>query len=135
MGVEPRTITYVPGQNRAFDDLVKALDRLEKVPALEAEPTKERPVEDPFGLKGAESESDGGPTKEVKQRSAHSMAEKMVKLAAILLMENGVKDAYYQMFAYELFGLIVMNSKDCPLNPVELNRARREAFEYFEAHK
>jgi hypothetical protein len=121
----PRTITYVPGQNAALDKLVQAYDRVGGNTQLEAQAeSDERDINDPLGLK----EDDKAPGRERAKR----MVEKLIKLGALLLVENGVLDPEDQMFAYELYNLNLLNSVDCPLPPKRIDEVRREAFEYYE---
>ena len=116
--------TYVPGQDVALDKLVQTYDAVSGSPLAERDEREERSIEDPFGIKG-EGTPDG-------REGAKRMVDKLLRLAGLLLAENGVVEPADQMFAYELFSLNVINSKDCPLKPAEVDRVRREAFEYYD---
>lgn len=115
--------TYVPGQDAALDKLVKTYDTVSTSPLAERDERKERDPKDPFGFK--EDGPSGG------REAAKHMADKLLKLAGLLLAENGVTEPEDQMFAYELFSLNVLNSVDCPLSPAQIDKVRREAFEYY----
>lgn len=115
---------YIPGQDAAIDKLVSTYERVDHLPlAARDEAEDERSPDDPFGV-----QSGGGSN---GRERAKRMTDKLLKLGALLLAENGVLDPADQLFAYELFSLNVLNSVDCPLTPTQIDAIRREAFDYY----
>lgn len=115
---------YVPGQNINLDKLLQTYDNANNSPLAERTPEKERSTQDPLGF---QEKPEGNEIDRAKLA-----VDKLIKLAALLLGEYGVFDPAARMYAYELFSLNVINSVDCPLSPAEVDRVRREAFDYYD---
>ena len=81
--------------------------------------------DDALGLKSA------APKKaRVPDQAAQEFAERLVKFFALCYEEFGLTPAE-GVYAMELAALNILNARDCPLTPAEIDQHRARAFAYF----
>lgn len=119
---------YVEGSSRAVEDLAKTYEKIENVPAWVTRPeeAEERPVNDPFGLKGKKKAPGADSYLEGKEA-----AVRMTKFVALCAAELGLEPEQ-TIFAVELTALNTLNAKDCPVSAAKIDQIRNAAFKYYQ---
>lgn len=120
--MEPKV--YVPGQDRKADDLAKFYDQISATTLAERTPSNdERKATDPFGFSETR-------TPKEDYEIGKAAAERFTKFFALLVQDFELAPRA-ALFCAELTFLNIFNADDIPISEVEVEAARKAAFEYY----